>query len=97
MQTLTQIKKILFSNKKKLEEKYKIKEIKIFGSYVRNEQKKRSDVDILVDFHEIPDLLKFIEIERHLEEILGVRVDLVRKPVLRMELRDKILSEAVEI
>ncbi|MBE0433175.1 nucleotidyltransferase family protein [candidate division WOR-3 bacterium] len=97
MKTLGEIKKLLSSYKTELQEKYKIKEIKIFGSYVRNEQKKRSDVDILVDFYEVPDLLKFIEIERHLEEILGIKVDLVRKPVLRVELRDKILSEAVEI
>lgn len=97
MKTLKDIKKILSSHKTELQEKYKIKEIKIFGSYVRDEQKKRSDVDILVDFYELPDLLKFIEIERHIEEILGVKVDLVRKPALRVELRDKILSEAVEI
>lgn len=97
MKTLAEIKKILSSHKKELEAKYKIREIKIFGSYVRNEQRKKSDIDILVDFYEVPDLLKFIEIERHLEEMLGVKVDLVRKPVLRVELRDRILSEAVEI
>jgi len=97
MKTLKEIKEILSTHKRELEDKYKIKEIKIFGSYVRNEQKKRSDVDILVDFYEVPDLFKFIEIEEYLANILGVQVDLVRKPVLRAELRDKILSEAVEI
>ncbi|MCM8820343.1 MAG: nucleotidyltransferase family protein [Candidatus Omnitrophica bacterium] len=97
MKTLQEIKEIIQKHKGELQEKYKIKEIAIFGSYVRNEQKKRSDVDILVDFYELPDLLKFIEIERYLEEILGIKVDLVRKPALRAELRDKILSEAVEI
>lgn len=97
MKTLDEIKKILSAHKRELEEKYKIKEIKVFGSYVRKEQKKRSDVDILVDFYELPDLFKFIEIEEYLENILGIKVDLVRKPVLRAELRDKILSEAIEI
>ncbi len=97
MKRLEELKKIINEHKKKLEEEYKVKSIAIFGSYVRNEQNKKSDVDILVDFHETPDLLKFIEIERYLENILGVKVDLVRKPVLRMELRDQILSEAVEI
>ena len=71
--------------------------MKIFGSYVKNEQRERSDVDILVDFYEVPDLLKFIEMERYLEEILGVKVDLVRISVLRPELRDGILNEAVKI
>ncbi|MEM2899480.1 MAG: nucleotidyltransferase family protein [Thermoplasmata archaeon] len=97
MKTLKEIKEILSSHKKELEEKYKVKEIKIFGSYVRNEQRKRSDVDILVDFYEPPDLLEFIEIERYLEEVLGVKVDLVPKPALRPELRESILREAVEV
>ncbi len=69
----------------------------IFGSYVRGEQKKGSDVDIPVDFYEVPDLLKFIEIERYLEEVLGIKVDLVPKPALRTELRDSILMDAIEI
>jgi uncharacterized protein len=97
MKTLSEIKSILSSHKKELAEKNKIKEIMIFGSYARNEQKKRSDIDILVDFYEVPDLYTFIEIEECLGKILGIKVDLVRKPVLRAELRDKILSEAVEI
>jgi len=97
MKTLKEIKEILGSHKKELGEKYKIKEISMFGSYVRNEQKRMSDIDILVDFYEVPDLLKFIEMERYLEEMLRVKVDLVPKPALRVELKDKILSEAVEI
>ncbi|MGB9772525.1 MAG: hypothetical protein ACP5JH_05720 [Bacteroidota bacterium] len=39
---------------------------------MRNQQKKTSDVDILVDFYDVPDFLEFIEIGRHLEELLGV-------------------------
>lgn len=97
MKTLKEIKEILSNHKRELEDKYKIKEIRIFGSYVRNEQEKSSDVDILVDFYEVPDLFKFIEIEEYLANILGIKVDLVRKPVVRVELRDKILSEAIEV
>lgn len=97
MKTLKEIKEKLSSHKEELKERYKIKEIRIFGSYVRKEQRKRSDIDILVDFYEVPDLLKFIEIERYLEELLGVKVDLVPKPALRAELRDSILMEAIEI
>ncbi len=97
MKTFNEIKEILSSHKEELQSKYKVKEMKIFGSYVKNEQRERSDVDILVDFYEVPDLLKFIEMERYLEEILGVKVDLVRISVLRPELRDGILNEAVKI
>jgi len=97
MKTLEEIKSILSEHKTELEDRYKIKEIKIFGSYTRGEQRQTSDIDILVDFYEVPDLLTFIEIERYLESILGVRVDLVRKPVIRAELREKILNEAIEV
>lgn len=80
-----------------LREKYKVKEIGIFGSYVRGEQKKRSDVDILVDYEELPDLLKFIELEMYLQKLLKKKVDLVRKPAIRSELKEKILNEVIYI
>ncbi|RLG57218.1 MAG: nucleotidyltransferase, partial [Candidatus Hydrothermarchaeota archaeon] len=64
---------------------------------VRGEQREASDVDILVEFYETPDLLKFIELERYLEEILGVKVDLVRKQAIREELRERILKEVVSV
>jgi hypothetical protein len=97
MKTLREIKETLLAHKEELKQKYKIKEIKIFGSYVRNEQENRSDIDILVDFYEVPDLYKFIEIEEYLKALLDAKVDLVRRPVFREELRDEILREAVEI
>lgn len=83
-----QFARILGKHKKDLCEQYKVKEIGIFGSFVRGEQKKRSDVDILVDFAESPDFL---------EEILNKKVDLVRKPVIRKELRDQVLSEVIYV
>jgi predicted nucleotidyltransferase len=97
MKLYKKIEKILKQHKKELAAKYKIKEIGIFGSYVRNEQKKGSDVDILIEFDETPDLFKFIEIERYLEGLLGLRVDLIRKKALREELKDIILNEVVAI
>lgn len=97
MKSYNKIEKILKQYKNELATKYKIKEIGIFGSYVRNEQKKGSDVDILIEFDEVPDLFKFLEIERYLEGLLGVRVDLIRRKALREELKDTILKEVVTI
>jgi predicted nucleotidyltransferase len=97
MRSQKKIEEIIKQHKKDLAEKYKVKEIGIFGSYIRGEQGKRSDVDILVEFEEVPDLFKFIELERHLEGILGLKVDLVRKEALRKELKERILSEVVSI
>lgn len=80
-----------------LEEKYNIKEIGIFGSYARGEQTEKSDVDILVDFYELPDVFDLLKLERLLRRILKCKVDVVRKQAIRKELRDHILSEAIKI
>jgi predicted nucleotidyltransferase len=95
MKSYKEIEKILKLRKRDLVEKYKIKEIGIFGSYVKGKQKKRSDIDILVEFKEVPDLFKFLELERYLERLLKKKVDLVEKTALKPRLKDIILKEAV--
>ena len=78
-----------------IRQRYRVKQIGIFGSYVRGEQRSRSDVDILVDYEKTPDLLEFIGLANYLEDILGKKVDLVRKQAIRPELRNIILDEVV--
>ncbi|MBF0608218.1 MAG: nucleotidyltransferase family protein [Candidatus Magnetobacterium sp. LHC-1] len=97
MKNLEEIKSTIRLHKEELVNKYKVREIGIFGSYARAEQTRRSDIDILVEFDEVPDLLKFIEIERYLQKILRKKVDLVRKSAVRPELRERILNETVII
>ncbi len=80
-----------------IQDKYKVKELGIFGSVVRGEQKKRSDIDILVDYDVIPDLLEFIALENYLEKVLKKKVDLVDKQGIRPELKDVILGEVIYI
>ncbi len=91
------IEAVINKHKKDITKKYQVKEIGVFGSYVRGEQKGASDVDILVEFDVVPDMFKFLELERYLEEILGMKVDLVRKEAIREELRDSILSEVIYV
>jgi len=93
--SLEEVKRILERNKSKLSGTYGIKRIGVFGSFVRGEQRKRSDVDILVEFEQVPGLLRFVQIEEHLRRLLGRKVDLVRKEALRPELKDRILKETV--
>ncbi|MCG2722511.1 MAG: nucleotidyltransferase family protein [Thermodesulfovibrionales bacterium] len=97
--TIEEVKKILKEHKAEVSRKYKVSEIGIFGSFVRGEQKKRSDIDILVEFDQrnIPGLLKFIEMERYLEKLLRKKVDLVRKGGIRPQLKKIILKEVVYI
>jgi uncharacterized protein len=91
--SLEEIMGTLLKNKTGLYERYKIKELGIFGSWVRREEKKRSDIDILVEFEEIPDLLKLIELERRLHRLLGKKVDVVRKEAIRPVIKEGILKE----
>jgi hypothetical protein len=97
--SIEEIKRILKEHKEEVSRKYKVSEIGIFGSFVRGEQKKRSDLDILVEFDEenIPSLLKLIEMERYLQRLLRKKVDLVMKSSIRPELKDIILKEVVYI
>ena len=55
----------------------------IFGSYARGDNKKDSDIDILVKFKESPSLLTLIKLENDLSEILGIKVDLVTTGALK--------------
>ena len=55
----------------------------IFGSYARGDNKKGSDIDILVEFKEAPSLLTLIKLENDLSDILGVKVDLVTTGALK--------------
>ncbi len=97
MKTLEEIKEILNNNKEILRKKYKVKEIGIFGSYVRGEQRKKSDVDILVEFEEPVSLLKLVSVENFLKEIVGMKVEVIPKKDIRSELKEKILKEVVYI
>lgn len=94
---LEEVLSVIKEHKKYLEERYRVKEIGVFGSFVRSEQKRGSDIDVLVDFYEVPDFFEFLNLEGYLERILRRKVDLIRKPVVRKELKKKILSEVVHI
>ena len=94
MKTGEGIEETLKSLKPFLKEKFKVKEIGVFGSYVRGDGTEESDVDILVGFHE-PIGWEFVDLKAFLEEILGKKVDIVTLRALKPQLRDRILKEVV--
>ena len=69
----------------------------LFGSYVRQENGADSDLDILVAFHRVPSLLRFIELENYLSDVLGVKVDLVMREALQPHIGRRILAEVVPV
>jgi predicted nucleotidyltransferase len=85
---------LLKSHKRRLK-KFGVHSVSIFGSIVRNQARKNSDVDILVDFEKPVGLFEFARLKLYLEELLGREVDLVTPEALRKELREDILKEAI--
>lgn len=95
MKRMEEITRILAAHKEELRENYKVKELGIFGSFVRGEQEEASDLDILVEFEEGAHigLLKFIHLEHYLSGLLGVKVDLVMKSALKQRIGKWVLRE----
>nr|WP_320162252.1 nucleotidyltransferase family protein [uncultured Methanoregula sp.] len=92
-----EIRQDLRSHLPELRERYGVTYLGIFGSYVRGEQKTRSDVDLLVEFDRPGTLLDFIHLQNDLVDLLGVRVDLVEKSGLKPAIRPYVLAEVVPV
>jgi len=92
MKTISEIKELLQKNKIDLMMRYNLKSIALFGSITRNETTEKSDIDILVDF-EKPIGLEFVLLADELEEILGVKVDLVTPRALKPKMLEYIKQD----
>lgn len=88
---------ILRQQRPMLVEQYNVASLELFGSYVRHEQQKDSDLDILVTFSKPPSLFKFVSLENHLSDTLGVKVDLVMKDSLKPAIGKNILREVLPV
>ncbi len=97
MKNLAEFQRKLSKHKGYLEKNYNVGYIGIFGSFVRGEQKKTSDIDILVEFRKPIGLFKFIELEEYIGKVLGMKVDLVSKKALKPYIGQHILREVVAI
>jgi uncharacterized protein len=94
---LEKIEEILRTNKRYLSERYCVKELGIFGSYLHGEQKDGSDLDLLVEFEEPIGLFDFIRLENELTRLTGRKVDLVIKDALKPRIKDRVIKEALYI
>ena len=94
MMDQAEIKNIILSHLKD----YDVLKVGIFGSFARGENKKGSDIDILVEFKDSPSLLSLIKIENSLSEILGIKVDLVTTGALKNKrLKKSIKKDLINI
>jgi predicted nucleotidyltransferase len=81
-------------------EKYQVEELSVFGSVLRDDFGPDSDVDFLVVFDKDdygPWMGKLTGLETELTDVIGRKVDLVPKPLLKWVIRDRVLAEAQPI
>ncbi|OQX22535.1 MAG: nucleotidyltransferase [Candidatus Altiarchaeales archaeon A3] len=94
--TYREIEEKLKKHKQLLNEKFKVKNIGIFGSYARGEESKDSDVDVMVEFYG-PVGWEFIDLKEFLEGLIKKDIDLVTIMALKPRLKDNILKEVVYV
>jgi predicted nucleotidyltransferase len=95
MKTLDEVMTKLRRLQPELRRRYPIRELGIFGSYVRGQQTEDSDLDVLVDLSDDIGLLQLAGLQQDLSEALGLKVDLVMRDAVKRGLAARILSEAV--
>jgi predicted nucleotidyltransferase len=81
-------------------DQYQVEELSVFGSVLRDDFGPESDIDLLVVFDKDdygPWMGKLTGLESELSELLGRKVDLVPKPMLKWVIRDRVLAEAQPI
>jgi predicted nucleotidyltransferase len=76
-----------------LQRRYKVKELGLFGSFVRGAHRQTSAIDVLVDFQDNADLFDFVGLSQFLESKLHRKVDVVP----RRALRDEVLAEVISV
>jgi len=95
MDELNNILVYLQENKTQLKENYQLAKIGVFGSFARNEQNTQSDIDIIVEFEKTPGMIKFIQLEEYLSNVLNNKVDLVTVHSINSTIKEQILKEAI--
>ncbi|RPJ04299.1 MAG: nucleotidyltransferase [Deltaproteobacteria bacterium] len=93
MKSYNEINHILHENLPFLRKQFGIASLGVFGSVVRGEQGSGSDVDILVDFNQPIGLVRFMQLETCLAELVGAKVDLVSRKALKPNIGRRILDE----
>ena len=98
MKSLEEIRKFIKNQKKELEQRFGIKTIGIFGSYARNEQTEKSDLDVLIEFKEGYETFRnYMQLKFYLEDNLGMKVDLVIASTLKERLKPYIMKEVLYV
>ena len=95
---IIQIKRLVEKNNIFIKNTFHVEEIGFFGSYVRGEEQTGSDLDILVEFGKgHKDFFNYMRLKYYLEEIVGLKIDLVIKDAVKPRLKQKIFEEVMYV
>jgi len=97
MKTLEEIKCILQEHQELVHQRFRVTEMRVFGSYARGEQTEDSDVDILIGYERAPTLWMLVELRDYLSEVLEMPVDVVTDGGLKPRIQERVWAEAIEI
>jgi uncharacterized protein len=92
MLTQKEIEKRLSDLRPVLADKFGVRNIGYFGSYARGNAHEDSDLDLLVEFDR-PIGWEFFTLEKYLEQVFGIPVDLVTKNAIKEQLKQPILNQ----
>ena len=77
--------------------KYGARNVRVFGSVARGDADEYSDIDLLVEFDTERSLLDHAGLWLELQELLGVKVDVVSERGLKARIRERVLQEAIPL
>jgi predicted nucleotidyltransferase len=77
--------------------KYGARNVRVFGSVARGEADEQSDIDLLVELEPNRSLLDHAGLWVELQELLGVKVDVVSERGLKPRIRQRVLQEAIPL
>ena len=91
---------VLIKLKERIEEirqRFSVKNLSIFGSIARDESTENSDIDVLVVFNREGSFDLFMDLKFYLEDLVGVKIDLVTDKALRPQVRRAIEQELIHV
>ena len=88
---------LLGMHKKTLAQRFGVVEVKLYGSFARNQVEDDSDVDVLVRFDAPPDWRRYFGAQAYLEDLLGRPVDMAIDQELRAEIRPYVERELIDV
>jgi predicted nucleotidyltransferase len=93
MKSQEEVLDILSNHLMQIKTEYGVAKLGVFGSVIRNEQSQTSDIDILVEFSQATGMVQFLRLEERLQDLLGIKVDLVTHKALKKYIGQHILKE----